>query len=628
MASTKSEPTMISPMKITNPLYLLLLSLLLACKVEQSQPTRSARPGLEPIRYEVNFDNVQHHELRVTIHFTDLGRDPLVLRMPQSSPGRYAVHNFAKNVYETTATDGQGTRLPLIKTGIAEWQVSDHPGEVVFTYTLYGNHGDGTYTGIDNRKAHLNMPASFIYGAELEQRPIEITFDLNDLPDWEVATQLVATDNHTFTAPNYYYFYDSPTMVGPMRWRRWKVEDNGEEYTIEIAAMVEDSDQDLDAYTEWVKKIVREEAEVFGSLPDFDYGRYTFLVSYNPWIFGDGMEHRNSTVCSSSGNLANNAKSLIGTISHEFFHAWNVERIRPRSLEPFDFDQANMSDALWFAEGFTSYYDDLTLKRAGITDLPQYLSSISGGLNYVLNSPARQLNGPIGMSQHAPFVDAGTANDETNYPNTFISYYSYGAVLGLALDLSLRTHFSGKSLDDLMEYMWENYGLPETPYTVNDIERALAAITDDTKFAEDFFREYIYGHDMPDLAPMFREFGIVMQPMAPGKAGFPGLSWQESENGLFVAGPMVRSNPLYESGLERGDLVLEIDGKTIRTEADFDRDWPLNSTHTIRYRQNGIEYTDEFTTRSDPTLELVLMEDRGSSPNEGQLRNREAWLGK
>ena len=105
--------------------------------------------------------------------------------------------------------------------------------------------------------------------------------------------------------------------------------------------------------TEWVKQIVNEQASIYGEFPEFDFNRYTFLLSYNPWIFGDGMEHRNSTVCSSKRNLADNAHRLIGTISHEFFHAWNVERIRPKTLEPFNFDKANMSDALWFAEGFT-----------------------------------------------------------------------------------------------------------------------------------------------------------------------------------------------------------------------------------------------------------------------------------
>ncbi|MEQ9380486.1 MAG: M61 family peptidase [Imperialibacter sp.] len=607
--------------------YILLLLLpLLACKLEQARTTAASDASSIPIRYQVNFDNVQHHELRISIRFQDLDQDTLVLRMPQSSPGRYAVHNFAKNIYETAATDGSGKSITLTKTDISEWKVSGHDGEVRFTYTLYGNHGDGTYTGIDNRKAHLNMPASFVYGVGLDQRPIEITFGLDDKPDWDVATQLVAEDDDTFTAPNYYYFYDSPTMIGPMRWRRWKVEDNGEEYTVEIAAMVEDSEEALDNYTNWVKQVVNEEASVFGSFPDFDYNRYTFLVSYNPWIFGDGMEHRNSTVCSSQGSLAKNAQDLIGTISHEFFHAWNVERIRPQTLEPFNFDRANMSDALWFAEGFTSYYDDLILKRAGIKNSAEYVGGLAGGLNYVLNSPGQQIQGPVAMSKQAPFVDAGTANDETNYANTFVSYYSYGAALGLALDLSIRTRFEGKTLDDLMKYMWENYGQREIPYTVANLQAALGAITGDTKFADTFFKESIYGNEIPDLPPLLQEFGIIMQLKNPGKAGFPGLAWEEKEEGLYVKSPMLKSNPLYESGLERGNLVLTIDGEPVNSAADFERTWDMGSTHNITYRQNGLEQKGSFTIRQDPTYELVLMEDKGKTPSEKQLQKRAAWL--
>ncbi len=605
-------------------MWFLLVLPLLACEPQQQSASDS---GTAPIVYSVNFDNVQHHELRISIHFKELKNGPIKLRMPQTSPGRYAVHNFAKNVYESKAVDGSGNELALRKTNITEWEVSGHSGEVVFSYTLFGNHGDGTYTGIDNRKAHMNMPATFIYGEGLDDRPIEVIFDLEGKDNWDVATQLVAAGDNKYTAPNYYYFYDSPTMVGPMRWRRWQVEDDGEEYTIEIAAMVEDTDEALDDYTEWVKQVVEEQIKIYGGLPKFDYGRYTFLVSYNPWINGDGMEHRNSTVCSSSGSLANNAGGLINTISHEFFHAWNVERIRPQSLEPFDFDHANMSDALWFAEGFTSYYDDLVLRRAGIRDQARYARGIAGGLNYVINFPGREIKGPIEMSKHAPFVDAGTANDETNYQNTFISYYSYGAVIGLAMDLSIRSSYEGKSLDDLMTYMWENHGKNEKPYTIGDIENALASVTGDVEFASAFFEDYIYGSDLPDIPALLKQFGVTMRLRNPNKAGFPSFALTDKDGDIIVRNTMLRSNPLYESGLEQGDKILEVDGQPLTSAADFDRDWEIGSSHTIKYVQNGLEHAGTFTIIQDPSFEVMLAEDAGSTPSEEQLARRNAWLG-
>ncbi len=143
------------------------------------------------------------------------------------------------------------------------------------------------------------------------------------------------------------------------------------------------------------------------------------------------MEHRNSTIVTSTRSLADGADRNIGTVSHEFFHCWNVERIRPQSLEPFNFEDANMSGELWFAEGFTSYYDDLTLTRAGLIAQEDYIKGLTGTFNYVWNSPGRQFFNPIEMSYQAPFVDAARSVDDINRDNTFISYYSYGSMLGL-----------------------------------------------------------------------------------------------------------------------------------------------------------------------------------------------------
>ena len=152
-------------------------------------------------------------------------------------------------------------------------------------------------------------------------------------------------------------------------------------------------------------------AAVFGGLPRFDYGTYTFISCYRPNCAGDGMEHRNSTSLTSSASIAQASAQLLGTVSHEFFHAWNVERIRPAALEPFDFSDANMSGELWFAEGFTSYYGPLVIHRAGLTSTAQYARQISGAVNTLTTHPGRRFFGPVGMSQQAPFVDAAASID-------------------------------------------------------------------------------------------------------------------------------------------------------------------------------------------------------------------------
>ncbi|MDX1941674.1 MAG: site-2 protease family protein [Saprospiraceae bacterium] len=579
----------------------------------------------EAIRYLVNLDKVQHHEIEVTIEFASLPKGVFEVRMPNSSPGRYAAHNFAKNVYNEKAFNSKNEPIQVNKTDIAKWQIAGHDGIVKFQYTLYANHGDGTYAGFNNRGAIMNMPATFAYGVNLEHRPIELSIDLSKHPDWKVATQLKQLDNNRFWSPNYYYFYDSPTTVGDIKFRSWEVESNGKNYTIEIAMMHEGTDAELDSYTEMVKKVVDAQKAVYGSLPDYDFGKYTFLCNYNPWIFGDGMEHRNSTVCNANASLATAANRVIGTISHEFFHCWNVERIRPNSLEPFDFDKPNMSGELWFAEGFTSYYTNLILCRAGIMSPEAYINSLSSTINAVVNSPARKYRNVIQMSQHAPYVDAAVSIDENNYANTFISYYTYGSFLGLTLDLSIRNQFPNKGLDDVMRYMWENFGKPEIPYEIADLQKAVASVTGDPAFAANFFNRYIYDSYLPDPKTLLSNMGVSTELRNPGKPDFINLRTSFNKDGIEIRDNVLENNSLYEAGLNRGDKIVAIDNQIIKSEEDYNNiitKLKIGKSYSIVFEQNSVMQTSKFTVKEDPAMSTAI--DEKASANAS--RKRGDWL--
>jgi len=582
-----------------------------------------------PITYEVKLEDIAHHELHVTITFPAVPQGALYVRMPQSSPGRYALHSFAKNVYDVQAMDGRSNPLSVVKTQPSEWQINGHDGQVRLQYTLYGNRAGGTYSGFNNHMAHMNMPATFIYGVGFEERPIEIHFDLGSYPGWKVATQLEQLDEDSFAAPDYYYFYDSPTIIGDIDFRDWQVASGGKTYTIEVAMLHEGTDEELNDYVEWMKKIVDTQKDIYGTLPDFDFGKYTFLCSYNPWVAGDGMEHRNSTVCTAPANLENYASRLIGTISHEFFHCWNVERIRPKSLEPFDFDRPDMSGELWFAEGFTSYYDDLTLCRAGIITPEEYAEGLAGTLNYVLNAPGRNHRNPIEMSKHAPFVDAATSIDEDNHDNTFVSYYSYGAVLGLSLDLLLRTEFERVTLDDVMRYLWTHYGQPEVPYEIPDLQQAIAEVTGDADFAATFFQKYIYDSELPDLEALLGKMGIILQLQNPEQSWLTAVRFEYQEDGALIRGGLFETHPLYLAGLNNGDKVLSINGQPLTDAAALKKvleNTRIGKSYPIRYRQNGVTYESTFKSMQNPALETLLFEQTDRKVDATTAERRAAWL--
>src|SRR4030095_4242467 len=228
---------------------------------------------------------------------------------------------------------------------------------------------------------------------------------------------------------------------------------------------------------------VGEGVRVFGEYPPYENNTYTFLADYLPWAGGDAMEHRNSTVLTSTEQIRTGRAELLDSISHEVFHGWDVERIRPRSLEPFNLDDVNMSGELWLAEGFTNYYGPLVLQRAGLAKLPQFLDDIGRAINTVLVSPGRRIRTAEEMSQFAPFVDAATAIDRTAFENTFISYYTWGSAIGLGLDLTLRDGTDGRvTLDAFMRMLWQKHGKPDgqrsgavdNPYTMDDLKGVLA----------------------------------------------------------------------------------------------------------------------------------------------------------
>ncbi len=277
------------------------------------------------------------------------------------------------------------------------------------------------------------------------------------------------------------------------------------------------------------------------------------------------MEHRNSTILTSTRPLSTGAIANLGTLSHEFFHAWNVERIRPHSLEPFDFEEANMSGELWFAEGFTSYYTPLFPRRAGITSDDEYAASLSGTLNSVINAPGRQFFSPVEMSMQAPFVDAAASIDPQNRQNTFISYYTWGSAIGLGLDLTLRTRFPGVTLDDYMRAMWREYGrlqdtvrlAPRRPYTLADLRRVLGEVTKDPAFANEFFRRYIEGGRVVDYEGLLGRAGFLLRKANAGKPWHGGVL-QDREGLVFIgAGTLIGT--LYRAGLDRGDRILSVE---------------------------------------------------------------------
>jgi predicted metalloprotease with PDZ domain len=587
------------------------------------------------IAYRFSFPEPQHRWMQVEASFTDLGSAPLELRMSRSSPGRYSLHDFAKNVYDVHAFAAGGRELPATRPDPYGWTIDGHGGSVTVKYKVYGDRVDGTYLAVDETHAHINMPAAIMWARGLDDRPSAITFVQPAGAQWRVATQLKAGSSPLeFTAPNLQYLMDSPSEFGPVVMRQFTVGPRTFRFSLHHTG----SDAELDGFVKDVEKIVRQEGAIFGEYPDYEPGSYTFLADYLPWASGDGMEHRNSTVITAGASIANARNDLLETVAHEFFHCWNVERIRPKGLEPFDFDRANISGELWLAEGFTQYYGPLALQRAQLADIASTAATFGHLLESVAENPGRLVRSAEEMSRMAAFIDGGHTVDRTNWSNTVISYYPFGGAIALALDLTLRDRSDGRvSLDDFMRAMWRSYGKPggtregyvDRPYTNADAEATLAEVSGDQAFAREFFARYIQGHDIADYQRLLSRAGFTVRKRNPGRAWLGDLHL-ETRGGARVAGLVAPTWPIYRSGLDQDDELQQIDGHRINHDGDLAaalaRRKPGDTIQIAFVDRTGSARTARVTLAEDPHMEVVPAE-HGGTLTPAQKTFRDQWLG-
>lgn len=599
--------------------YLLLTALFVASSLGQRR-----------VEYEISFENAVHHEAHVTARFIGVPAGPVEVRMSRSSPGRYALQEYAKNVYSVATADGYGKHLAVSRPDPYQWNVSGHDGTVVVDYTLFADHANGTYAGFDVTHAHMNMPAVFMWASGFDDAPITITFRIPNGSGWKVATQLSPTgDLHTFTAPNLQYFMDSPTELSAFKMREWTVPSGDTTWKFRLALHDTGTVEQADVFAEMIKAVVLEQKAIFGELPVFDYGSYTFIIDYLPYVIGDGMEHRNSTLITRTRPLRTHAVENMGTVAHEFFHSWNVERMRPKSLEPFNFEHANMSGELWFAEGYTNYYGGLSLVRAGIISHDRYLRAISNPINQIITSPAHKYFSVVEMSEQAPLVDGVSAPDQDNRANTYISYYPYGEVLALALDLNMRSSFPGLSLDMFMREVWQRHGAMERPYTNEDLRTILGEVTKSPSFADEFFNRYIYGREVPDYEKLLASAGLLLRNSGAKKASLGSVALRFEDGKAVISTPTLINSPIYRAGLDRRDRIIKMDGIPISSQKDFDSVLAAHKpgeSVAIEFDQRESVKTANIVLEEARQFEVVPYEQSNRELTESKRAFRNSWL--
>lgn len=601
----------------------------------------SALASGPPVTYVLAFPEPLRRYVLVEATFTGLDSGPVELRMSRTSPGRYALHEFARNVWDFRAVDGGGRSLPVSRPDPHQWDVSGHDGTVRVTYKVYGDVVDGTYLAVDDTHAHLNMPAALMWARGLEQREMRVILRQPAGRRWTVATQLFPTDDPlSFTAPNLSYLLDSPVEFGPLEVRSFTVPACGADrsHVIRVALHEERPNGLVDTLTTTVGRIVDEQRAMMGELPTFEPGHYTFLIDTLPWARSDGMEHRNSTVITTPATGSGAPPTVVSTMAHELFHAWNVERIRPRSLEPFSFERPNPSRELWLAEGVTSYIETLTEVRAGTIGLDEALSSWSWAVNPVVAGRGRRFRSAAEMSLLAQFVDGARWNDRSNADGTFLSYYTYGHAIGLALDLSLRARSDGRiGIDEFLRAMWIAHGKPgahlpghvDRPYTIEDVRSRLAEVSGDRRFADEFVSRYVEGQEVADYAALLARAGLLFRQVALGAAWLGDLRVEDRPSGVTVSEPPAPASPFDAAGIGEGDVIRSIDDVglgSVNQLYEAVRRKRADDRLRVVVEHRSIPRPVEVALASDPRMEIVPVERTGGTLSSAQRTFRNAWL--
>ena len=607
--------------------------------VAQDQPLK--------LKYWLAMSHPNSHLFEVTVEVglpAEAKLGSLDFQMPKWSPGRYAVFDFAKNVQEVQAGslclpsfECEQIILPVTRVDDQTWRVQvggfrliDNIKRLRLTYKVFANDLSGTFSELDSRHANFNGGCVFMYIVNHKQDPVSLS--INPPKGWRIVNgRTEIKDQGEWQFPNWDIMTDTPTEIAP-DWTEDDFKVDGKEYHVVVHSLGNEGGK-RPALVRDIEQIVKAETAMWGA-PEFD--SYTFLIHFAAdGHSSDGMEHLTSTQIIVPGGLADSGmyEDALDAIAHEFFHVWNVKRLRPIELGPWDFTRPANTRGLWIAEGITNYYGHLMQRHAGLWTDAKLLSMLSQQITEVENSPGSGLMSAEESSLSAPFIDDAPHAQKTNLANTSISYYLKGEVLGLVLDLLIRGKTGGRaSLDDVMRRMYEEFYLksPNATYYLRgrgyrpeDFERMVSEVSGADM--SDFFKRYVRGVDSPPYEEVFAQVGLrfVREPRQPVSLG---ISADESDKANFTIGGVRPDSPAAEAGLEVGDKVLFFGGRKL-TPTNFVR---LLGRYKPGDRVALIVQRDARTlqvsiTLGEPQILNYRIEEMKDAPVEPKVL-RAAWL--
>jgi predicted metalloprotease with PDZ domain len=572
------------------------------------------------IHYQVAMPVPESHLFEVTLSVQNWQESLLDLKMPVWTPGSYLVREYARHLQDFSANMGdQRHSLPVRKLSKNHWQIPTvNTSEITVCYRVFANELTVRTNHLDATHGYFNGAALFFFIPGFEQQPIRVTIVPPD-QNWQVTVPLplVSGEANTFEAKDFDTLVDSPFEIGTHQLYNFEV--LGKPHQLAIWGQGNVNPERL---IEDTQKIIEAEAKIFGGLP---YERYIFLLHLTSTAFG-GLEHKNacSLIYSRFGFRAKEKYNrFLQLVAHEFFHLWNVKRIRPKALEKFNYDQENYTTSLWFSEGTTSYYDLLIPWRVGIYDANTFLENLSKEITQLQTTPGRKVQ-PVGESSFDAWIKLYRRDANSN--NSQISYYLKGELVSFLLDLLIRSrHGNQRSFDDVMAIMWKRFGKEEIGFTPQQLREVIESVAETD--LGNFFDHYIDGTDELDFDQYLEPFGLRLHSFGEEEI-VPHLGMMvRTENAHELIKFVEVGSPAALAGVDAGDELLAIDGLRVTADQLSDRlkDYQVGDTIEL-----SIFHQDELRTLS---IQLVAPQPsryqivRVENPTADQQQNFAGWLG-
>jgi len=562
-----------------------------------------------PVRYVVSLDNRPDHLVEVKI-LLGPGASERDLQLPVWN-ALYQVRDFSQYVNWVRARTSDGQPLPVRKVDKTTWRLSGAAQGAEVGYEIFADQSGPFGAQLNSQHAFFNLAEILMYPVGSRDSAVEVSF--TDLPaGWRIATALRESGD-SFAAPDYDHMVDAPVEIGS--YQEADFDEAGGHYRVIV-------DSDPSAYD--MRKIVAVLRRLVSSatawMEDRPFQTYLFFYHFRPGAPGNGMEHANGTAIDLSLEaLANNPQAFAGLTAHEFFHLWNVKRIRPQSLEPVDYTKENHTRALWFSEGTTTTAANLILLRAGLLDESRYLKGLAAEISELERRPAH-----VTQSAEESSLDAWLEKyDYYRLPARSISYYNKGNLLGVLLDLQVReaTH-DAASIRDVFHWMNENYARKGQFFPDTDgVRRAAEAVSHaDLGW---FFQKYVSGTEEIPWDEFFKNVGLHLSPRATNVADVGFMATRNFDAALVVSA-VTPGSAAELAGLAVGDSILEINGQKADRGFAAGSEIRPGDTLRLRVRNSAGERELHWKMGSRQEMELELNDLDKVTPE--QKARRGAWL--